>query len=74
MEFCWQSHVEHCVLCHSVVWFLFESLFPISLQYENLEQAKETRQALHGTRWPTSNPKILRVDYASQEEVMDKQE
>lgn len=31
--------------------------------------AVKTRKALHGTKWPSSNPKVLRVEYASQEEV-----
>ena len=33
------------------------------------EHAKQTRQALHGSKWPSSNPKLLWVDFASKEEV-----
>lgn len=29
-------------------------------------QAVETRHALHGVRWPTSNPKCLHVDFGSE--------
>ncbi|KAK7499011.1 hypothetical protein BaRGS_00009820 [Batillaria attramentaria] len=38
--------------------------------YEKEEEAIETRKALHGARWPQSNPKTLRVDFASKEEVV----
>ena len=38
-------------------------------QFEKEEQAVATRKALHGARWPQSNPKTLRVDYADKEEV-----
>lgn len=34
-------------------------------------EAVETRHALHGVRWPTSNPKCLNVDFGS-EANMDK--
>ncbi|XP_062587910.1 apoptotic chromatin condensation inducer in the nucleus-like, partial [Saccostrea cucullata] len=37
--------------------------------YEKEEEATATRKALHGTQWPSSNPKVLRVEYASQEEL-----
>lgn len=37
--------------------------------YETEEQAVNTRQALHGTQWPSSNPKILSVDFATQDEL-----
>jgi len=36
--------------------------------YESEDQAAETRQALHGSRWPSSNPKVLWVDFATQDE------
>ena len=39
------------------------------LQYETQEQAEKTRQTLHGTRWPESNPKSLRVDYGTEEQL-----
>lgn len=38
-------------------------------KYETEEQAILTRKALHGTKWPSSNPKILRVEYATDDEV-----
>lgn len=38
-------------------------------QYEKEEDAVKTREALHGARWPQSNPKLLRVDFATPEEV-----
>ena len=41
----------------------------IFLQYENEEAAEKTRQMLHGTRWPESNPKSLRVEYATEEQL-----
>ncbi|XP_023230460.1 apoptotic chromatin condensation inducer in the nucleus-like isoform X2 [Centruroides sculpturatus] len=37
--------------------------------YETEDQASETRQALHATRWPPSNPKTLIVDFATKEEL-----
>lgn len=39
-------------------------------QYENVEQAVATRRALHGKRWPASNPKLLGVDFRTMEEVI----
>lgn len=30
-------------------------------------QAIETRHALHGVRWPTSNPKCLHVDFGTEQ-------
>ena len=38
-------------------------------QYETEEYAMEARKALHGKKWPSSNPKILQVDYATTDEV-----
>ena len=32
------------------------------------EEATATREALHGLKWPSGNPKMLQVDFA----VMDK--
>lgn len=29
-----------------------------------------SRKALHGVKWPSSNPKVLRVDFAEQAEVV----
>lgn len=37
--------------------------------YEDESQAAATRKALHGTRWPLSNPKTLNVDFATQDEL-----
>lgn len=37
--------------------------------YETEEQAVQTRKALHNTKWPSSNPKILRLDFASLDEI-----
>ncbi|XP_033227111.1 apoptotic chromatin condensation inducer in the nucleus isoform X2 [Belonocnema kinseyi] len=39
------------------------------VEYSNEDQAFETRQALHGISWPTSNPKKLQVEYASKEDM-----
>ncbi|XP_058057018.1 apoptotic chromatin condensation inducer in the nucleus isoform X2 [Anopheles bellator] len=41
------------------------------VKYETEDEATETRHALHGIRWPVSNPKCLLVDFGS-EEAMDK--
>ncbi|WAR11606.1 ACINU-like protein [Mya arenaria] len=37
--------------------------------YETDDEAAATRQALHNTKWPQSNPKTLLVDFASQEQL-----
>jgi hypothetical protein len=39
------------------------------LQYETEMEASVTRQALHNTKWPLSNPKNLSVDFSSETEV-----
>lgn len=39
------------------------------IQYSTEEEAEETRAALHGIHWPTSNPKTLVVDYSTAEEL-----
>lgn len=36
------------------------------LLYYHCSEAVETRHALHGVRWPTSNPKCLNVDFGSE--------
>ncbi|XP_055614395.1 apoptotic chromatin condensation inducer in the nucleus [Uranotaenia lowii] len=36
------------------------------VKYETEDEAVETRHALHGVRWPTSNPKCLNVDFGSE--------
>lgn len=38
---------------------------------KNFSEAVETRHALHGIRWPTSNPKCLNVDFGT-ESLMEK--
>lgn len=42
---------------------------PSSAQYSTVEEAVATRTALHGVKWPQSNPKFLCADYAEQDEV-----
>lgn len=37
--------------------------------YTTTEEAVATREALHGVKWPTSNPKVLRVDFCEQNEL-----
>lgn len=37
--------------------------------YETQELATETRESLHNSRWPSSNPKLLTVDFATEEDV-----
>lgn len=39
------------------------------VQYETEDEAIETRHALHGIRWPASNPKCLNVDFAKYEDM-----
>uniref|UniRef100_A0A182IU32 Uncharacterized protein n=1 Tax=Anopheles atroparvus TaxID=41427 RepID=A0A182IU32_ANOAO len=41
------------------------------VKYETEDEATETRHALHGIRWPVSNPKCLIVDFGG-EEAMEK--
>ena len=40
------------------------------LQYASVEEATSARAALHGTKWPSSNPKLLNVDFST-EAVME---
>lgn len=42
----------------------------LNFLFENSE-AVETRHALHGIRWPSSNPKCLNVDFGT-ESLMEK--
>jgi hypothetical protein len=44
---------------------LTKMLEPRWLQFSSEEEARNTRHALHGVRWPISNPKHLNVDFAS---------
>jgi len=37
--------------------------------YDNEDQAEETRMALHGVKWPMSNPKNLIVDFATEDDL-----
>ncbi|NP_001292511.1 apoptotic chromatin condensation inducer 1b [Danio rerio] len=37
--------------------------------YSTVEEAVATREALHGVKWPASNPKVLRVDFSDQDEL-----
>lgn len=37
--------------------------------YESVEEAVATRNALHGVKWPQSNPKVLAADFATQDEL-----
>ncbi|XP_051553576.1 apoptotic chromatin condensation inducer in the nucleus-like isoform X1 [Myxocyprinus asiaticus] len=37
--------------------------------YSSKEEAVATREALHGVKWPASNPKVLRVDFCEQDEL-----
>jgi len=37
--------------------------------YETVEEAEATRNALHGTQWPNSNPKSLRVDFSNDNQL-----
>jgi len=54
----------------SVVWVSLAYCCEIAtFQYETADQAVATRQALHGKRWPASNPKLLGVEFRNMEEV-----
>ncbi|KAK7910351.1 hypothetical protein WMY93_015035 [Mugilogobius chulae] len=37
--------------------------------YSTEEEAVNTRNALHGVKWPQSNPKVLSVDFSEQDEL-----
>ncbi|KAL6490880.1 hypothetical protein MHYP_G00012250 [Metynnis hypsauchen] len=39
------------------------------VMYSSKEEAVATCEALHGVKWPSSNPKVLRVDFCEQDEV-----
>ncbi|XP_050503232.1 apoptotic chromatin condensation inducer in the nucleus isoform X2 [Diabrotica virgifera virgifera] len=39
------------------------------VQYESLEEAETTRNALHGVHWPIGNGKQLSIDYGTEEEM-----
>ncbi|XP_075149814.1 apoptotic chromatin condensation inducer acinus [Haematobia irritans] len=40
------------------------------VEYETEDEAIETRHALHGVRWPASNPKCLNVDFGNKSEML----
>lgn len=42
-------------------------------QYENDDQAIETRHALHGVHWPISNRKALHVEFGKKEDMLKAQ-
>lgn len=37
--------------------------------YQTVEEATNTREALHGMRWPDANPKTLSVDFATEDDL-----
>ncbi|XP_035005246.2 apoptotic chromatin condensation inducer 1b [Hippoglossus stenolepis] len=37
--------------------------------YTTAEEAVSTRSAIHGVKWPSSNPKVLSVDFCEQDEL-----
>lgn len=37
--------------------------------FSRFSEAVETRHALHGVRWPTSNPKCLNVDFGRDKDM-----
>lgn len=51
--------------------FTFKNTFFIQFFFLFCSEAIETRHALHGIRWPTSNPKCLNVDFGT-ENLMEK--
>lgn len=42
-------------------------------QFETEDEAFETRHALHGIRWPVNNPKVLNVQFATQDDLLSAQ-
>ena len=42
------------------------NLYNIFFQYNEVESAINCRKLIHGKKWPSSNPKKLRVMYSSQ--------
>ncbi|XP_014278940.1 apoptotic chromatin condensation inducer in the nucleus isoform X2 [Halyomorpha halys] len=39
------------------------------VKYTDIEMAVETRHALNGVRWPVNNPKMLKVEFATPEDM-----
>lgn len=46
--------------------FKFKTKFLFIFFVVFFSEATETRHALHGVRWPTSNPKLLNVDFGTE--------
>ena len=60
-----------CKIMIFVAWVPLICSYKITMfQYETVEGAVATRQALHGKRWPASNPKVLGVEFRNMEEVL----
>lgn len=50
--------------------FWINSIKSISfVKFVNKEGAEATREALHGLRWPSGNPKVLNVDFALEDKI-----
>lgn len=47
-------------------YFLYLNFVYFFFNYFFFSEATETRHALHGVRWPTSNPKLLNVDFGTE--------
>ncbi|KAI5705261.1 hypothetical protein M8J75_013402 [Diaphorina citri] len=43
------------------------------VEYENEEQAEETRHALHEVRWPVTNDKVLKVEFTTKDAMLSAQ-
>ena len=62
---------QHLALLNSK-FFLSPSLthlHSLCLQYGSKDVAVAARERLHGLKWPSTNPKLLSVDFLSPEEV-----
>jgi len=61
------------LICGLLDWTPFHSQFThgafFFFQFETADDAQKVRQALHGCKWPSTNPKILRVEFCTEEEV-----
>lgn len=58
-----------CCICHRGVRIKFTFLGRFIFIYDYNSEAIETRHALHGVRWPVSNPKFLNVDFGSRTDM-----
>ncbi len=45
-------------------------LFLSLVQYHTLESAVATRTRLHGLKWPSTNPKLLAVDFLAPQDAL----